>query len=484
MKGFQRETIGQSVRVVFVFTLLQRVIQTGRGILFARLLGPSDYGILMLGFFFIPLAATVAKLGIPAAIARFVPRFEARGALQEFLVLSLLPMLLLGIGLSVLGLFFLPELSQLVYGTPTRERVMLACLASLLPMVLFDSARASFEGLRAIRMSSWTEFGHFLLYTVLGLLVLLVASDPADVLFAHAVSMAVVGLLAAISVARIVSAAEGDGATVGRRRFYPWLMSFSLWFAISPILNTILTYTDRWMLNRLLTSAEVGTYSVAVNIANLVFMFGTIAGRVMLPNLSAVWESGERDRARAMLNSALRINLFLLFTAAAALYLLRGPLVMLLYGRDYATSSTVLGLLLCFKLFTSLVWTGGTYAQLVEKTFIPLVTNCIALVANVSLNSWLIPRYGILGAGIATMGAYSLVLSISFAWFRRLGLRYDRATLVAFALPLTLLLPTGGVAVILILFLTVTWATNLFLSRDEKNQLLRTLRGYLRGPRQ
>ena len=62
---FKKESISQSAGIVVAFTLAQRIIQVVRGIVFARLLGPESYGVYTLAFFLIPIAVTLAKMGVP-----------------------------------------------------------------------------------------------------------------------------------------------------------------------------------------------------------------------------------------------------------------------------------------------------------------------------------------------------------------------------------------------------------------------------------
>ena len=71
-KGLQgwilsKDRMVTSVGLVLVLMLIDRAVSFARGIVFARVLGTTEYGIYTLGIFLVPILAAVASLGVPSA---------------------------------------------------------------------------------------------------------------------------------------------------------------------------------------------------------------------------------------------------------------------------------------------------------------------------------------------------------------------------------------------------------------------------------
>ena len=103
---FNKESIGKSAAILTSFTVSEKIIQISRGIIFARLLGPAEYGVYNLAFFFIPLAVTFARLGIPSCFTRYIPQYEIKNALQDFLKKTYLLVLAGGLGAMLICVIY------------------------------------------------------------------------------------------------------------------------------------------------------------------------------------------------------------------------------------------------------------------------------------------------------------------------------------------------------------------------------------------
>ena len=135
---FKKEAIGESAGIVLFFIILQRIIQTGRGIIFARLLGPAEYGVYTLAFFFIPLAIAVARLGIPSCFNRYIPQYEQKGTLKNFLKRTYL-LVIAGGALIALACFLNAKtLSSIIYGSPLYYRIIILCALTIFPYCIYS----------------------------------------------------------------------------------------------------------------------------------------------------------------------------------------------------------------------------------------------------------------------------------------------------------------------------------------------------------
>jgi O-antigen/teichoic acid export membrane protein len=172
---------------------------------------------------------------------------------------------------------------------------------------------------------------------------------------------------------------------------------------------------DVLLLNALSTSAVVGIYTVAVTVLSLTRIPADALAQVVLP-LQAGEDSGDADRVTAR---TLRLNLVVSTAVIGALAAAAPVLIPLVYGQAYAGS--VLPLLALAPGAVAL-----TMIRLVEQHLVRLarpigmttIAAC-ALAANVLLNLLLIPRWGAMGAALASSATYIPMAALEIAWFAR-----------------------------------------------------------------
>ncbi|MFH1754744.1 MAG: oligosaccharide flippase family protein, partial [Candidatus Latescibacterota bacterium] len=372
-KLFKKETIAESAGIVLIITIIQRVLQTGRGVVFARILGPTNFGIYSIALFFLPIVAAFARLGIPSCFPRYVPQYEKQGMMKHFIIRTYLIACGLSVILTAVMLLFIEQVSSLVYNSSEYGTIIVICAISLLPLTLYETIKFTFNGLRVFKLSYLMVFGQFLVFTILGIILVVIYKSAESVVFAILVSNVVIVILFGVIIWKYVANIETQAVKIQEKYFYKKIFKYSIWFIISPVVFSLFKFTDKWMLNQYLGMEPVGIYSVASNVTSLVYMFGVIAGKVLMPNLSNLWEQQEKKRAVTLIDLVLRGNTLILLGMSLVILLLKDPIIGLLYGGDYMRATPVIGLLLIFWLLNSIYLTVAGYAGLIEKTYIPLV---------------------------------------------------------------------------------------------------------------
>jgi PST family polysaccharide transporter len=84
------------------------------------------------------------------------------------------------------------------------------------------------------------------------------------------------------------------------------------------------------------------------------------------------------------------------------------PLVVLLFGQEYAPAGMVLSIHIWSSLFVFLGYAKEVWIATEELTVFALAASCVGAVTNILLNLWLIPKYQALGASIATVISYGI----------------------------------------------------------------------------
>lgn len=190
---------------------------------------------------------------------------------------------------------------------------------------------------------------------------------------------------------------------------------------VSRVLRTIVVSLDVVILGLMASSREVGWYSAAYRIVFFVMAMLYAAHVTFLPEI-ARWASAPRALAGILSRSiGLAVTVTIPFVVGGAL--VAPSLMGLIFGDDYRSGAVALQLLLVSLI--PLAIHGATRNVFLAMHRVGLETMIIALgvVVNVVLNVVLIPRYGIVGAAIATVGGESVILIGAFVALYRMGVR-------------------------------------------------------------
>lgn len=188
---------------------------------------------------------------------------------------------------------------------------------------------------------------------------------------------------------------------------------------------------DQVMLGEMAGNREVGIYSVAVLLAEVWFFIPTAVTSSVFPS---VVEARELDAElfQDRLQKYYNLMAFLGYAVAIPVTLVAGWAVKILYGTAYSAAGPMLMGLIWAGLFMNLSIARSSYLTTMNWTRLHFITDFMGLAANVALNLVLIPRFGGMGAVIASLVAYWFVAHGScflFGPLRRTGTMLTKALL-------------------------------------------------------
>lgn len=169
---------------------------------------------------------------------------------------------------------------------------------------------------------------------------------------------------------------------------------------------------DMFLVAIFLTPAAVGYYSIAVGIAERLWMLPGAIASVLFPRISSLKNVAANNLTPRISRHTFFFTIFL----SLILAILAKPLIKLFFGITFLPSLIPLLVLLpgIIALSVSKVLTADLAGR--GKPQYGSYSSFVALVLNVLLNLWLIPRWGISGAAFATTVAYTMstLLVINF----------------------------------------------------------------------
>jgi O-antigen/teichoic acid export membrane protein len=379
-------------------------------VLVARLFGQTAYGIYRAGADLCEVLMRAGIAGGDKAMLKFVAAHRAVGeteeetrALGSALRLSGGFLLLFTIALALAAPLFvrwwgnpafavvLPLLAPTVLGGGLVLVLMAATLAAKVtrPNLLIRGIAEPFL-LIAITIAFW-----------------LLRPDVYGAAAAHGTSSLVLVTLAWIGASAVLG--RGRLREALRAPSHRGLVRFAIPLGASEFMNGILQRANVFILSAYSGAAAVAVFAASEelgrSVAGMRYAFDSIAA----PMMSEALHQGDRERLRY--NLALMTRWVASASAPIALTLLalRGPLLWL-YGPNYVSGVTAMGLLVCGHVVNGVLGLTGYVIVMSGRSGVFFWDNLVAAAVNLGLSFLLIPRYGVTGAAVASLASTSLLL--------------------------------------------------------------------------
>lgn len=406
------------------------VLQLLTVIVIARALGPEGNGQYAIALLLPTMLYRFLEMGLPTANAHFIGsnRVVVQTALDTTLqwFRRLAPLGLL-IGLLIVGVFG----RQWFPGVPP---LTLWLALAIYPVLLLQTLLVSiFQGLQNFKVYNLTLLLQPAITLALSLGAIATGKGTLSALMLAYLAGAVVTLAVSYGILIRQTAAvdvAGDAAhrdkTAERRDRKQAIERYSQQirrYAIKSHLSIALAFfnyrVDVYLLNLLGDTESTGVYVIATQMVEKLWLLSAAVGLVMLPLISQL--TNEEDRRRRI--TPLLFMMVLLLTGAAGMVtgVLAVPVVAVLFGEGYEFAAVIMQVLLP----GIVAWAGArVLAQDITargKPELNIYMNSGVLLVNVVGNLLLIPKYGSVGAAIATTIAYCLFTVQMLFFYTRLA---------------------------------------------------------------
>jgi O-antigen/teichoic acid export membrane protein len=427
-------------------SIVSKVIAVALLPLYTRYLTREDYGAAEILFAAVVTASIVVRFGLIEAILRFYykededPREVVAGSFAGLFWLSTLGALVLLPFAGPLSEALLPEAEQLGASAPELVRVAIGGLWVLTMWEFMLTLYRLEERARAYFLTTILNVLASIALTVV-LVVGLEEGARGLLVGSYAVGAAFVLGLVALQWRRL--SLRFDRGLMRR------LFRFGAPTMPAEVSLYLLNFVDRLIIVRSLGLAEAGLYSLAVKFAQAVNVLVRGFQLAWPPLAYSIRDDDEARRAYATI-----VTLFAAGCAwvVAGMWLFSRWIVRALAAPKFFDAYEAIGLIstavTLYALYLVLVVILGRTGR-TEFNFPAAIG---ALVANVALNLLLVPSLGIVGAGLALVASYLVVLALMYVFTQRLfPVPYEWGRLLRVTLTVAvlvgaaeLLVPTSG----------------------------------------
>ena len=181
------------------------------------------------------------------------------------------------------------------------------------------------------------------------------------------------------------------------------LLAYGLKTHTSSVSVLVNERIDQLAISIFLGPAKLGLYVIAVTLTSATALIGSSVGMVSLPTVAHLKAGADRNRA---VRNFVGLTFFLATLTSAGLIIFVPDLITLFFGQAFSGAADVCRVLLVAAIFFSTNRVIGNVLKAVNRPLEAGIAEVMAILATVGGLAALLPHFGILGAGIASLAAY------------------------------------------------------------------------------
>jgi len=371
--------------------VIEAVLHLVITMLTARYLGPSNYGVISYAASIVAFAVPVMQLGVRnILINELVNAPDKKGlTLGTALCMNFVSSLLCIVGVTAFAL---------IANHNETEAIIVCFLYSI--SLIFQAIQILQYWFQERLLSKYVSLSMLVAYLIVSvyqIILLILDKNIYWFAIAEAIKHAFIAFLLIIIYRKCGGEKLSVSIDVCKR-----LLSRSKHYILSNLMITIFAQTDKIMLKQMVGDTVTGYYSAAVNCANMsnfVFLAIVDSARPSIFQSKLVSKKSFEQKISLLYTVIIAVSLLQCvgFTVFAKL------IVQILYGAEYMPAVVLLQIVVWYTTFAHLGLVRDIWILSEEKQNYLWKINIFGALTNVVLNWLLIPKFGGVGAAVASL---------------------------------------------------------------------------------
>lgn len=387
MKNSAFKNAGWIIGCKIVQSLLNLVV----GLITARYLGPSNYGVISYVASVVAFALPIMQLGLNHTLVKeFVSFPEHEGKiLGTAIIINIVSSVFCMIGSVVF---------VIASNEGEIETIIVCALYSL--TLLFQATEMTQYWFQSKLLSKFPSIASLCAYVVVAVykIYLLVARKSiAWFAFSNVLDYFLISVILMIVYNRIGTQKLAIDWSVGKK-----MLSRSKYYIIPSIMVMVFQHTDRIMIKLMLGEVETGFYSAAITCIGI---SGFVYAAIVESARPVILEAKKKDNVlyEKRIIQLYSILTYMSIAQSVVTTILAKPLVLVLYGAEYSKTAGILAVAVWYIAFGHYGSARNIWVLAEGKQKYLTAINVTGASANVLLNLCLIPVFGAIGAAMASV---------------------------------------------------------------------------------
>lgn len=371
--------------------IIQMAINLVVGLITARYLGPSNYGLINYAGAYTAFFSSICTLGINSVIVKeFVDNPSKEGMIiGSTLVLRAVSSLFSA--LTIIGISFVADA-----GEPITQAVVALSAVGVI-FQIFETFNYWFQSKLQSKVTAVATLIAYIITSVYKVFLLITKRPVTYFAFATSLDYICLALLLYLSYKK-----NSGGKIVFSKNYGIALLKKSYHYILPGLMVAIYGQTDKIMLKHMIGNEEIGYYSTAVSLCNMwCFILNAIIDSLYPPIMEAFKRNKEEFEKK---NKLLYAIVFYVSAGVSVLFTLFGGVaIKILYGEAYMLSVAPLRIITWYTAFSYLGVARNAWIVCMDRQKYLKYIYLSAAITNVILNCIFIPLWGASGAALASL---------------------------------------------------------------------------------
>ena len=376
---------------IIVCRIVQSLVALIIGMISARYLGPSNFGLLNYASSVVAFVVPLAQLGLRNVLVEEIishPEREGK-TLGTSLFMSVISSVFCMIGCAAF----------VSIANAGEQDTLIVCVLYSISLV-FQMTEMIQYWYQAKLLSKYTSITSLVAYTVVALYkVFLLITGKSIYWFAvsYALDFFIISGVLIYLYHKLGNQKLSFSFSLGKQLFVR-----SRYYIVSNMMVTVFSQTDKIMIKMMLGNAENGYYSTAITCAGMAyFVFAAVIDSLR----PVIFESKKVNQKQFEKNMSLlySIIIYMGLLQSVVLTIFAKPIVSILYGKAYIAAVPLLQIITWYSAFSYMGTVRNIWMLAEKKQKYLWIINLSGAVLNVVGNFILIPMFGAAGAAAASV---------------------------------------------------------------------------------
>jgi O-antigen/teichoic acid export membrane protein len=403
----------------YIRMIVSAILAFFTSVVFARALGPNLYGDYTYVTWFISILTCILGFGLSGTVTKYLPQYfffnekkESKSLMESIRKLEIIVIAIVSVILIVTIPLWSGRLS-INYGNINFNLILFLSIIAILPSVLNGIYQSAIQALQRFdvfaKYSMIFQFISLSLNTIVALtmkkieymvLVLIICYIAQNFLYYKEIRSILNYKKYKLKTKLIDTKA---------------IIKYSVYMYINVIWQQIVwTRSEYFFLAMYCTPKDIAIYGIAFSLVNMVGMIFTPIMNVVNNYLSEIVAKKDKKMLDFIIFNVTKyfIVIFAIIFIYAIIY--GKDAISFVYSNKYNSVTSVFIIVLLGLLINQITGVGGSLPFYFEKQKFIIIAGIISGVINITLDITLIPRYGVIGAALANIGAQIFFSIIQF----------------------------------------------------------------------
>lgn len=382
--------IGKNAGWIICSKIIHMALSFVVGLITARYLGPSNYGIIGYASAFVTIFYALCTLGFPGPVLKNIIDYpgETGKTLGSAIIFRLVS--------SLISLSFIALITSVIDRNDPVTIAVVILYSTSIVFQAFDTLRQWFQSRLMSKYDAIASLIAFVISSAFKVYILAVQKD----IYWFAVVPAIDYFMLAVILFGFYRKCNGPQLSFSISRGKE-LLSSSKSYILSGLMVSVYASTDKLMLKQLMGESSVGFYSLAVSCSTMwAFVLSAII-ESMNPSIMEYFNTN-KEKFLKQNKRLYAIVCYISIAASTVLFLIAPFFIRIFYGNDYLPSVAPLRIIVWYVCFSYLGVARDAWIMCYNYQKYLKYLYFLSALTNIILNYFFIPLWGPSGAALAS----------------------------------------------------------------------------------